>query len=357
MENGVKNEQLIEILKKAREEKVSDIHVTPECPVMFRIDGTLQPQSDGKMKAEVVEEMVHDLLEEDQWQKLQEEGQIQTAVFLEGFSRIRVSVFRQRGNYAMALRILSYKIPTTQELGIPDSIVELMEHKKGLVLITGANGMGKSTMMASLIAHIAESGIRNIITLESPIEYMHSQEHSIVIQREIGSDSRSYAEALKATFWQDPDVIMIGDLRDPEVIEDAIHSAETGHLVLAIIHANDGIKALQQLVEEFPKEKRHAICMKLAEVLEGVVARRLMPHAKGGRVSAYEVLLNQKETRRLLQEGQFGQLEHMLDETPLKGMRQMDASLFELYMKSMITAQTAVLYAKDPEGMEQKLKM
>ena len=257
-------------LREGNEKGASDIHLAPGSPVMFRIDGELVPASDEKIKPFEIEEMIEPLLTEEQKAELKENGELDFAYSIAGFHRVRFNVFRQRGTYAVALRILSFEIPEAKRLGIPPSVVDLTNRKRGLVLVTGPTGSGKSTTLASLIHIISETYAKTIITLEDPIEYLHPHSKSIVLQREIGYDSKSYASALRAALREDPDVILVGEMRDLETISIAITAAETGHLVFSTLHTNSAAGTITRMLNMGVEGYL------LADSVIGVIAQRLV---------------------------------------------------------------------------------
>ncbi|MGN0291819.1 MAG: type IV pilus twitching motility protein PilT, partial [Lachnospiraceae bacterium] len=266
-----------DILVEGNNRGASDIHLCPRSPVMFRIDGELVPMSEELIKAYEIEEIVKPMLTEEQTEELEKMGELDFAYSIAGFNRVRVNVFRQRGTYAMALRILSFEVPSPKELGVPEAVVNLTTKKRGLVLVTGATGSGKSTTLASLIGTIAKNYKKTIITLEDPIEYLHRHGKSMVLQREIGYDSMSYANAVRAALRQDPDVILVGEMRDLETISIAITAAETGHLVFSTLHTNSAASAVDRMIDVFPPHQQQQIRIQLASVLEGIIAQQLLP--------------------------------------------------------------------------------
>lgn len=260
--------QIVDILKAAQQQNSSDIHIVPGNPVMLRIDGKLVPQGNQVLTNVETDNLLSPIVPQELKDELKEKGELDFAFSVEGFSRVRANVFRQRGSYAAALRILSYDVPTPQQLGIPQSVVNLTTKMRGLVLVTGATGSGKSTTLASLIDVIASRDSKNIITLEDPIEYLHSRRRSIVEQREVGKDTLSYAAALRAALRQDPDVILVGEMRDLETISTAITAAETGHLVFSTLHTNSSSDAIDRMIDVFPPHQQQQIRVQLSGVLE-----------------------------------------------------------------------------------------
>ena len=258
---------------------------------------------------------------------------------------------------AAALRILSYDVPTPQQLGIPQSVVNLTTKMRGLVLVTGATGSGKSTTLASLIDVIASRDSKNIITLEDPIEYLHSRRRSIVAQREVGKDTLSYAAALRAALRQDPDVILVGEMRDLETISTAITAAETGHLVFSTLHTNSSSDAIDRMIDVFPPHQQQQIRVQLSGVLEGIVAQHLLPMVNGGRIAAFEVLLANNAIRNLIREAKAFQIPSIIQTSKREGMMMMDDCILQYYSQGLIAPETAVAYAHDPVGMASRVHL
>lgn len=344
-------------LQEGNQRGASDIHLAPGSPVMYRIDGELVPASEERIKPYEIEELVSPMLTEEQKAELQKNGELDFAYSIAGFNRVRFNVFRQRGTYAMALRILSFEIPDAKKLGIPSAVLDLANRKRGLVLVTGATGSGKSTTLAALIHIIATTYAKTIITLEDPIEYLHSHNKSMVLQREVGYDTMSYANALRAALREDPDVILVGEMRDLETIGIAITAAETGHLVFSTLHTNSAAATIDRIIDVFPPYQQQQTRVQLAGVLEGIIAQQLLPKEGGGRVAAYEVMLATPAIRNLIRDGKGFQIPSMIQTNKKIGMQTMDDAVYDLYMKSLISADTAVSFAQDPTGMSQKVML
>lgn len=350
--------RISEILKEAKKRGASDIHLAQGKQVMFRIDGELVKMSEEEVNPFEIEKMIKSMLTEAQMQALEEEGELDFAYSIAGFNRLRVSVFRQRGTYAMALRLFPFEIPDPGKLGIPESVAGLAERKRGLVLVTGAAGSGKTTTLASLIGIIAKKYAKTIITLEDPIEYLHQNNKSMVLQREIGYDSKSYANALRAALRQDPDVILVGEMRDMETMSMVITAAETGHLVFSTLHTNSAASAIDRIIGVFPPYQQQQVRERLAGSLEGIIAQQLLPKQNsGGRIAAFEVMLANPAVRNLIREGKVYQLLSVLQSSRKEGMQTMDDAVYDLYMKSYISSETAISYAQDPIGMMQKVQL
>lgn len=345
-----------EILQQAYEMKASDIHMLPERPLMFRVNGKMTAIESENIQAADMKKIIKELLAAGQMEELEQEGEVDTAVSIAGFSRIRVNVYKQQGTYGVALRILSSTIPQPEELNLSQSILELTKENKGLVLITGEAGNGKTTTMASLLNFIAQRDTKHIITIENPIEYLIPSGSSLVSQREIGSDTKSYAKAVKAALRQDPDVIFIGELSDVDTITEAIAAAESGHLVFSSLYTNRTEDTLHRLIDIFPTHRRQQIRVQLADVLKGVVAQQLLPRSdKDGRSAVFEIMLADKEIQTLLREDRIEQITSVMEKKGNAGMQTMDDAILSAYMKSRISGDTAVAYAGNTEQMKQRI--
>jgi len=347
-----------EVLRLAKEIDASDIHIAPGSPLMFRINGRLVPQNEEIMKPADVDILLKAIMSKEELSGLARSGEADFVFSVSGFSRVRVNVFSQRGTYAASLRILAYEVPTPESLGIPESFVELTNRKRGLILVTGTNGSGKSTTLASLIDVIAERDYKNIITIEDPIEYLHSHKKSIVSQREIGLDTENYVSGIRSALRQDPDVIMVGELQDVDTISMALAAAETGHLVLSTLHTANTADAINRIIEVFPPYQQQQIRVQLASVLRGVVAQQLLPRSDvRGRIAAYEVLLANSAVKNLIREDKNYQIPSVIAKSRKEGMQTMDDAILDVYMRSQITMETAISYAQDSDSMEQKIRI
>ena len=345
-----------QIVKSAQDKGASDIHLSPLCPLMVRIDGDMVPVTEERLRPEDIAELAESVVGERRWKELEEKGEVDCAYSVEGLARMRVNVFRQRGTYAMALRMLAVSVPSLEELGIPRSVLGLTEKKRGLVLVTGATGSGKSTTLAALINIIAKKYPKHIITLEDPIEYLHNHSMSAVVQREIGDDSLSYANALRAALRQDPDVILVGEMRDLETISTAITAAETGHLVFSTLHTNSAAATIDRVIDVFPPYQQQQIRVQLANVIEGVIAQQLLPkQGSHGRVAAFEIMLSNPAIRNMIREGKTHQIQSVLQTSKRAGMQTMDDCLVDLYMQRKISAETAVLFAHEIAAVKERV--
>ena len=347
---------LDEILIQSVKVRASDIHLTTGRPPSYRIDGVLAPIEGERLIPQMLEDILMPLMDVRHREELQNNGQTDFAYAISGVGRFRVNVFKQRGTLASVMRSLPFNIPEPEDLGIPAEVVEMTTRKRGLILVTGPTGSGKSTTLASLIHVINRNYPYHIITLEDPIEYLHRHDKSVVNQREIGSDSTDYAQALRAALREDPDVILVGEMRDLETISTAITAAETGHLVFSTLHTIGADKTIDRIIDVFPPNQQQQIRIQLASVLECVVSQQLLKKADGsGRVAALEVLFANNAVRNLIRESKTYQIASIMQTNKRTGMQTMDDALYDLYMRKLIDADNAVTYAQDPVSMNKKV--
>ena len=346
------------MLELAFEKNASDIHLTTGKPVVFRIDGELVEMEGPRVMPDDIKEFAYPLFKDNQRlvDEFEKNGEIDFSFSLKGRSRFRVNVFQQRGSMAVAMRLLPFVIPQPEELGLPDAVKEFCHLKRGLVLVTGATGSGKSTTLASLINLINQNYKKHIITLEDPIEYLHRHNKSVVNQRELGSDTISYSNALRAALRQDPDVILVGEMRDLETISTAITAAETGHLVFSTLHTNSAPATIDRIVDVFPPYQQQQIRVQLANVIEGVISQQLI-HKDGdvGRVAAFEVMMANPAIRNMIRENKAHQLTSFMQINKRNGMQTMDDALFDLRLKGLISDADCVHYAHDIEAMTRRV--
>ena len=347
---------LDEILAESIHAKASDVHFTVGRPPVYRVDGILKSIEGERLTPKVMEELLMPLMDVRHRGELQENGQTDFAYAIPGVGRFRVNVFKQRGTLASVMRCLPFNIPEPEDLGIPAEVVEMTSRKRGLVLVTGPTGSGKSTTLASLLHVINRTYPYHIITLEDPIEYLHRHDRSIVNQREIGSDSTDYGQALRAALREDPDVILVGEMRDLETISTAITAAETGHLVFSTLHTIGANQTIDRIIDVFPPDQQQQIRIQLASVLECIVSQQLLKRADGsGRVAALEVLFANNAIRNLIREGKTYQIPSIMQTSKRLGMQTMDDALYDLYMRKIINADQTVTYAQDPVSMNKKV--
>ncbi len=345
-----------QLLMTAREHSASDLHVTVGAPPKIRINGKLISMDLPLVTPEDVQRLLKDMLREPYTQSLKEKGEADFSLEMNRLGRVRVNVLKQKGNYAFVCRLINDTPPIPAEIGLPDSLVGLTRKKRGLVLVTGPTGSGKSTTLASLINEINVNQRSHIITLEDPIEYVHQHKQSIVNQREIGTDTLSYSAALRAALREDPDVILVGEMRDLDTIATAITAAETGHLVFSTLHTIGAAKTIDRVIDVFPPHQQQQIRIQLAAVLEAVVSQQLLPLQDGkGRIAAFETMHANTAIRNLIREGKTHQIESIMQTGRKQGMQTMDDAIYELYLKRKIDADTALDFAVDPYILEKKL--
>jgi twitching motility protein PilT len=344
---------LHEILKEATAKAASDIHITVGLPPMLRINGKLKPFGTVILMPKDTETFVMEILNEEQYAKYMSIGEIDLSYAMPGLSRFRINAFRQRGSDAIVLRMIAPTIPTLVKLEMPSVLKELSEKTRGLVLVTGPTGSGKSTTLAAMINEINSSRDVHIITLEDPIEYLHKHKKSIVNQREVGNDTQSYSNALRAALREDPDVILVGEMRDLETISIAVTAAETGHLVFSTLHTIGAAKTVDRIVDVFPPYQQQQIKVQLAAVLEGVISQQLIEKtSKDGRVCAMEIMIATPAIRNLIREGKTHQIDSAVQTGSKYGMKSMDMSLVDLYKKGFINHEEMMKYSVDSEIMD-----
>lgn len=346
-----------DILREAKEKGASDVHITVGLPPKMRLNGKLIAMDNyEKMLPPDTKEIADEVMNDKQKAKLEENGQHDMSFSIPGVGRYRLNVFKQRGSIAMAFRVVATQIPSAESLGIPDTVIDLYNKKRGLVLVTGPTGSGKSTTLASIIDMINNSREAHVITLEDPIEFTYQHRMSIVNQREIGTDSNSYANALRAALREDPDVILVGEMRDLETISTAITAAETGHLVLSTVHTIGASNTVDRLIDVFPPHQQQQIRIQLASVLEAIISQQLIPNADGvSRTAAFEVLHVNSAVRNLIREGKSHQLITVMQTNRKMGMITMDEAILQLYRDQKITRDMAVQFAQDPDTMQMKM--
>ncbi len=345
-----------DLLLDAQHRKASDLHITVGISPKCRISGELVDMGYQPLSSEDTQALIIPMIPAQLKSKFDAEGEADFAYSIEGAGRYRINIFRQRGTYALVGRIINTEIPSPQLLGLPGSVVDLTDKKRGLVLVTGPTGSGKSTTLASLIDRINTSSSRHIVTLEDPIEYLHIHKKSIVNQREIGMDTLSFANALRVVLREDPDVILVGEMRDLETIEIAITAAETGHLVFSTLHTIGAASTVDRMIDVFPPHQQQQIRVQLAAVLEAVISQQLIPARDGkGRVASFEIMYSTPAIRNLIREGKSHQLTSFIQTNKSLGMQTMDDAIFNLYFQGKIDAEQALAFAQDAGTMERKL--
>jgi twitching motility protein PilT len=349
-------ETLQELIAFAIDKGASDLHLSAGAPPCIRVNGDILRVGDELCTPNGIRAICVDILDDVHSNQLTNDGETDFAYSIPALGRFRVNIFRQRGSLALALRFLNLTIPRPQDLGLPDAVVEMTDKRRGLILVTGATGSGKSTTLASLIDVINHRHPYHIITLEDPIEYLHRHGTSIVNQREIGSDSMSYAHALRAALRQDPDVILVGEMRDLETIQIAVTAAETGHLVFSTLHTVGAANTVDRIIDVFPPYQQQQIRTQLADVLQCVVSQQLIPKMSGkGRVAAMEVMISNNAIRNHIRESKTFQIPTVMQTNGKFGMKTMDDALFELYQRGEISQENALFYAQDRTVLSKRM--
>ena len=344
--------EIKDILKSASLAGASDVHITVGIPPKMRVNGDLITMDFPRLLPADTMDIMLQIMNEEQRGKFEERGEYDMSFSVPELARFRLNAYKQRGSVALAIRLVGTEVPSAETLGIPQTVMDLYDHKRGLVLVTGPTGSGKSTTLAAIIDKINNSRDAHVITLEDPIEYLHRHNMSMIDQREIGLDSLSYANALRAALREDPDVIMIGEMRDLETISTAITAAETGHLVLSTLHTIGAASTVDRIIDVFPPHQQQQIRVHLAGVLATVVSQQLIPTADGrSRVAAFEVMHANHAVRNLIREGKTHQLATIMQTNRKSGMVTMDDALFQLYSAGTISRDNLIDYAQDQDAM------
>ncbi len=339
-----------ELIRDGTDKKASDIHITVGLPIVYRINGELVRMSDTVFTPEETEKIAMGILNEKTKQEIKEKGEVDLSFSIPGISRFRINVFKQRGSYCMAIRIIPPNIPTMEELGLPPIVNDLAKLPRGLILVTGPTGSGKSTTLAYMVDLVNSEKKYHILTLEDPIEYLHRHKKSIVNQREIGNDSLSFANSLRAALRQDPDVILVGEMRDLETISIALTAAETGHLVLSTLHTLGSANTVDRVIDVFPPYQQHQIRIQFSSVIQAIISQQLLPKADGsGRVCAFEVMIGTLGIKNLIREGKTHQIDTAVQTGSKYGMQTLDSSMLSLYRRGLIDHDTLLTRCMNPD--------
>ena len=339
--------EIFEILKFAVDSGASDIHLTVGAPPMLRLDGKIKKIDSPPLEKEEVDRLVYDVMTEEQRRELEEHLEVDFSRDLSGIGRFRVNVFFGRLGKAAVMRIIKSDILSFEQLGLPEVIREMSSFDKGLVLVTGPTGSGKSTTLASMIDYINSNFEYHLITIEDPIEFIHHPKKSLINQRELHTNTKSFTAALRSSLREDPDVILVGELRDLETTSLAITAAETGHLVFGTLHTNSASKTVNRVIDQYPAEEQGQIRTMLAESLRGVVAQVLLPKKGGGRVAAFEILICTPAASNMIREDKIFQLDSIIQTSLKLGMITMDQSLAALLKEGLIEEDDAYHHARD----------
>lgn len=345
------------LLEETVKRKASDLHLQVGLPPMLRVDGKLTPVSGADVLTdEMVEGLIFAILDEDQKQVLLKDKEFDFSFAFGDMGRFRVNAFHERGNLAAALRLITNSILTVEQLGLPPIVNKFADYPRGLVLVTGPTGSGKSTTLAAMVDKINHERAEHIITIEDPIEYTHQSKKSVVVQREVHYDTYSFNAALRSALREDPDVVLIGEMRDLETIASAITIAETGHLVFATLHTNSAAQSVDRMIDVFPPHQQPQIRSQLSNILAAIVSQRLIPTIGGGRIASAEILVATSAVRNIIREGKTHQLEAVIQTGAEYGMQSMDKTLANLIHQGTITYDEARNFAVDLEELDRLMR-
>ncbi len=345
-----------ELLHIVVDRNASDLHLCNASEPIIREDGALKRLNFEKFSPNIIQRMLYDILADENINKFETTLELDFSYQLPRRARFRVNYYRDRGALAAAFRLIPQRIPTVRELNLPPMLETLTDKPRGLILVTGPTGSGKSTSLAAMINHINVNRALHIITIEDPIEYLHSHKLSVINQRELGGDTRSFANALRSSLREDPDVLLVGEMRDIETIQLAITAAETGHLVFATLHTNNCAESIDRMIDVFPPGQQEQIRVQLANNIQAVIAQQLLPRANTpGRVPAIEVMVATPAIRNLIRENKTHQIPSMIQTSAAHGMVAMDQSLRDLYLKGFVTLEEAMLRAQNVDELKKMI--
>ncbi len=346
---------LRELLEHMVKMNASDLHLTAGAPPVIRVDGKLQRLQQDILTSEQTRKLAYSMINEKQKLRFEQNSELDFSFGIESMSRFRANMFMQRGNVAVVLRQIPYKVQTFEELGLPKVISEFANLPRGLVLVTGPTGSGKSTSLAAVIDKINRERPVHILTVEDPIEYLHRHQLGLINQREVSSDTESFSSALKYALREDPDVVLVGEMRDLETIESAITIAETGHLAFATLHTNSCAETINRIVDVFPSNQQEQIRVALSFSLQAVVSQQLIPKIGGGRAMAMEIMISTPAIRAIIRDDKIAQLYSMIQAGQKFGMKTMNQSLAELYTTGKITLNDAMAYSGNTQELSEML--
>jgi twitching motility protein PilT len=346
-----------ELLQIMIDKGASDLHLTVGSTPVLRVYGLLMPQNDfPPLIPDDIESILHQITNKEQRTTFEDEHELDIAFSASGIGRFRASAMKQRGSTSLAFRLVPYNIPTIDELGLPQICKSLILKPRGLILVTGPAGSGKSTTLAAMVNHLNESCQRNVVTIEDPIEFLFSNNKCIIRQREVGSDTRSFARALEHSLRHDPDVIVIGEMRDLATISTAITAAETGHLVLGTLHTYDAAQSIDRIIDVFPPEQQRQVRLQLSQVLEAVLSQTLLPRIGGGRVAAFEIMLTNSVIERLIREEKIYEITPNIELGSKEGSRSINQALASLVRSGLVTREDAVSRSSNPTRLNDLLR-
>jgi twitching motility protein PilU len=349
--------QIEQWLKTLADQGGSDLYLSTGAPPCAKFDGQLRPIGSGVLGPGEIAKIAAEIMDDQQAEEFRRELELNLAVSMPGVGRFRVNIFNQRNEVSIVARHIVTEIPSWQSLGLPPILTDLIMRKRGLILFVGATGSGKSTSLAAIIDHRNSNSAGHIVTIEDPVEFVHRHKRSIVNQREVGVDTRSWHNALKNTLRQAPDVILIGEIRDRETMEHAISFAETGHLCISTLHANNANQALDRIINFFPEERRKQLLLDLSLNLQSFVSQRLIPNIEGGRSCAVEVLLGTPTVKELILRGEIGGIKEVMEKSEEQGMKTFDKALFDLYQQGKISEEEALRNADSANNLRLRIKL
>lgn len=340
------------LLQTAVDEKASDLHLVAGLKPVLRVDGELNALEEKEVSPKILEQMVLSILNEKQKDALLQQRDLDFSYSLGQGARFRINIHYERDNLGLVARVINEKMPTIDEINMPKITYNLVNLNQGLILVTGPTGCGKSTTLAAMVSYINENRRCNIITLEDPIEFMFQSKKSIIIQRQLGSDIPSFASGLKHVLRQDPDVVMVGEMRDLDTISATITLAETGHLVLATLHTYSAAQTIDRIIDIFPPHQQNQVRMQLSMTLVAVISQRLLPRIKGGRIAAREIMINTPAVSNLIRENKIAQLKTVIETSSKEGMISLDRHLKDLYREGLIEKEVAQNQMEHPESLD-----
>lgn len=347
-----------EVLRKAVEEHASDIFIIAGLPISYRSNNVIIKEEGERLMPPETEnylEQIYELADHRDIDRLLKHGDDDFSFAVQGLSRFRVSAYKQRGALSAVVRVITFDLPKPEDIGIPQNIIDLGLQPKGMVLVTGPAGSGKSTTLACMVDALNRRCAKHIITLEDPIEYLHSHQHGIISQREINVDTENYVTALRASLRQSPDVILLGEMRDHETIQTAMTAAETGHLILSSLHTTGAANTISRIMDVFEPSQQHQIAIQLSMVLQTVISQQLVPDVNGHNIPVFEIMRLTPAIRNMIRDNKIYQIDGVIASSSQADMKSMDNSLLELYRNRQITKETALKYSSNPEMLKRKL--
>ena len=350
---------IVDLLGVAVNKQASDIFLVAGMPLSYKVGGRIEYYKDEKLFPDQIDEMITQLYSiagKRSMKKIQDTGDDDFSFALPQLSRFRANVFRQRGSMAAIIRIITFDLPDYEKLHLPRTIIDVARMTKGMVLVTGPAGSGKSTTLACVINEINKTRNAHVITLEDPIEYLHRHDKSVVSQREVGSDTESYVSGLRAALRQAPDVILLGEMRDHETIKTAMTAAETGHLVISTLHTVGAANTMDRIIDSFPPEQQQQIRVQISMVMEAVISQQLIPTLAGGVQPAFEIMFFNNAIRNMIRESKIHQIDNVIATSQKEGMIAMDTSLIQMYQQKVISKENAIIYSNNSELMAKKIE-